>query len=115
MTHLGQYRWLTMSARIGRTAPDSRNSTGTTQGFGRESRPFGKRGELRPADFGVDPSAHAAIGAAHHILLPDNASPVDESSRDEFGMLDDVRGVTDHARHQDRAGCELRLLPDIDL
>ena len=70
MTHLGQYRWLTMSARIGRTAPDSRNSTGTTQGFGRKSRAFGKGGELCPADFGVHPPAHAAIGAAHQFSRP---------------------------------------------
>src|SRR6516225_1875948 len=96
-------------------AAESRNSRATTQGFRRESRPFGKRGKLRPADFGVHPSAHAAIGAAHHILPPDNASPVDEASRDEFGMLHDVRGMTDHARHQDRAGCELSRSPDIHL
>src|SRR6516164_2288725 len=115
MTHLGQYRWLTMSARIGRTAPDSRNSTGTTHGFGRESRAFGKGGELCPTDFGVHPPAHAAIGAAHHILPPDNAGPVDEAARDEFGMLHDVRGMTDHPRHQDCARCELCLFPDFHL
>lgn len=45
----------------------------------------------------------------------DNASPVDEASRDEFGMLHDIRGMTDHARHQDRAGCELCLFPDFHL
>jgi hypothetical protein len=47
-------------------------------GFRRESRPFGKRCELRPANFGMHPSADATISAAHHILPPDNASPVDE-------------------------------------
>ena len=40
---------------------------------------------------------------------------VDEASRDEFGMLHDVGGMTDHARHQDRAGCELCLFPDLHL
>jgi hypothetical protein len=38
-----------------------------------------------------------------------------EASRDEFGMLHDVRGMTDHARHQDRAGCALCLFPDFHL
>lgn len=85
------------------------------QGFRRERRPFGKRCELRPANFAVHPPAHAAIGAAHHILPPDNASPVDEAPRDEFRMLHDVRRMTDHARHQDCAGCELCLFPDFHL
>src|SRR6266478_9950620 len=76
--------------------------------------PFCER-STRPANFGMLPSAHATIGTAHHILPPDNASPVDEASRDEFGMLHDVRGMTDHARHQDRAGCELCLFPDFHL
>ena len=46
---------------------------------------------------------------------PTTPPPVDEASRDELGVLHDVRGMTYHARHQDRAGRELNLLPDTHL
>jgi len=85
------------------------------QGFRRESRPFGKRGEFRPTNLRMHPASHAAVGSAHHILAPDDTRPVDEAPRDELGMLHDVRGMTYHARHQDRAGRELNLFPDTHL
>jgi hypothetical protein len=43
------------------------------QGFRRESRPFGERGELRPTNLGMHTASHAAIGPANDILVPDNS------------------------------------------
>ena len=56
------------------------------QGFRRESRPFHERGELRPTNLGMHPASHAAIGAAHDILAPDNSRPLDQPAGNELGM-----------------------------
>src|SRR5690242_9104267 len=76
----------------------------------RERGALRQRTELRPADFAMDAAAHAAIGAGDDVLAPDDRRPVDEPPCHELGMLDDVGGVADDARHEDRPGRELHLL-----
>ena len=46
------------------------------------------------------------------ILAPDNVGEGFDALRDQLGMLDNVGGVADHARHDDLAGRQLDVLPD---
>jgi hypothetical protein len=57
----------------------------------------------------------APSASAESFAQPISACTRHEAPRDELGMLDEVRGVADHARHQDRVGRQLHLFPDIDL
>ena len=54
----------------------------------------------------------AAIRAAHDVLAPDDFRQPHNSLGDEFGMLDDVGGVTDHAWDQHFAGRQFCGFPN---
>ncbi len=53
----------------------------------------------------------AAVGAAHDVLAADDLGEPHDPLGDQFGMLDDIGGVTDHARDQDFSGRKLHALP----
>src|SRR6202140_2478006 len=72
---------------------------------------FGECAKLRPDQILVQPRAQSAIGASDHVRAPDRFGEVADSLRDELGMLDEVGGVADHARHDDLAGGQLDVLP----
>ena len=53
----------------------------------------------------------AAIGAGDHVLPAHEIGEADDALGDQFGMLDQHRGVGDDARDQHRVFRELRFLP----
>src|SRR3954467_3134728 len=75
-----------------------------------------QRFELRPHDLRMHAGEighlrEAAVRACDHVLAPDEAGQPDDALGDEFGMLDDVGGVTDHAGNQRRILRQLELFP----
>src|SRR5436309_907397 len=54
--------------------------------------------ELGPGDVAVDAAAQSAIGRGDHPLLAYQLGKSPDTLGDQLGMLDDVGGVTDHAR-----------------
>ena len=77
----------------------------------RKPRAFGECGELRPNQILMQAGAQPAIGAGDHVVAPDRYGEVANPLRDQLGMLDEVGGVADHARHDDLAGGQLDVLP----
>src|SRR5260221_13022187 len=70
-----------------------------------EGRAVRQRFELCPHDGGMHPAVkralgETAIGACHHILAPEQPGEAHDALGDQLGMLDDVGGVADHARHK---------------
>src|SRR4051812_23861513 len=77
---------------------------------------FDQRFELRPHDLRMHAGKvghlrEAAVRACDHVLAPDEAGQPDDALGDEFGMLDDVGGVADHAGNQHRILRQLELFP----
>ena len=90
----------------------SRRRMLSPQGLRGDARAFGQGFQLRPHDGGMDAAREralreAAIGAADHVVAPDDPGKPYDALGDEFWMLDDIGGVTDHPRDQDLARSEL--------
>src|SRR5262249_57568315 len=68
---------------------------------GGETGPFRQSGKLEPGDTGmsiVKPHSGGgkpAIGAGNNVLTPNQSGEPHDAFGDEFGVLDQVRGVTD--------------------
>ena len=81
-----------------------------------DARAFDQGFQLRPHDGRMNAAREralreAAIGAAHDVLAADDLGEPHDPLGDQFGMLDDIGGVTDHARDQDFSGRELHAFP----
>ena len=83
------------------------------QGFRRESRPFGKRCELRPANFGMHPSAHATIGAGTAEQVMAQAAQYRRAGADELALS--FAGPQPDADAAYFARAVKRLIPDGEL
>src|SRR5580692_12565400 len=75
-----------------------RMAASTPQLLRRQFGAVGERLELDPDDAGVDlagrgEAGEAAIGAGGDVLAPDRLREAADPLGDQFGMLDDVRGM----------------------
>src|SRR5271167_265627 len=71
--------------------------------------------ELGPSDLRVDAPAKTAIGRGDDLLAADCIGKAQDTLGDQFGVLDDVGGVADHARQDQLAVRELDVLPYLPL
>src|SRR5215467_12553315 len=72
---------------------------------------FGHRFEFGPGNFGMSVTgAQATVGAPEDSVRTDQTRVLREPIGDQTRMLNDVAGVSDHARHDQLAGWELDCL-----
>src|ERR1700684_606453 len=68
--------------------------------FARKSGALRQGGKLCPGDLVVDASAEAAISPRNDVFAANYLRKADNSFGHQFGRLDEVSRVTDHARNQ---------------
>src|SRR6476660_368853 len=81
--------------------------------FGRQTRAFGHRLELRPDDLrGTHTRTETTVSSSQNIFAPDYSRVPYQTVSDRLRVLDDIRRMTHDARYEHLAGREFHLLPD---
>src|SRR3984885_9837251 len=92
-----------------------------TPEFGRgKARPLSQRFELSPHDRRVNAMdewalCEAAIRSPDHVVAANQLGKTDQALSDQFGVLNHIGGVSDHARNELFAFRQLDVLPDAPL
>src|SRR6476661_7991712 len=81
--------------------------------FGRQTRAFGHRLELRPGDLRIaHTGTETTVSSSHNIFAPDYSRVPYQTVSDRLRVLHDIRGMPHDAWYEHLAGRELHLLPD---